>query len=241
MKQNIKTLWKSLADSKSITAANMIEYAILRAMASKSGDKPAVAKHLIRKSFTPITRPMKLANGCEPFHALSRSMNPVTLRRSVISDGKQGWSYEAWNGVPYTIIGVPVLDLLTEDEIVEFNEIYKEITPKRVVRRYSYFFTRQDIFAEYQLVQTAHVALELGNKLTPDQVKDLHFTVCGVPDLEALEAVERVLQSIKAPYEVFKEPDIGNQKTSIGVYPIEEHKRGILKSYGLLRHKNNEE
>jgi hypothetical protein len=231
MTQDITTIWKNRAAQKLNTASDHITYAILRAMMAKGEDKVAIAKHFLRKAFSPITRPTKLANGAQPFAAIYLNHPGMTRYESYKQvDGK-------WTKVPNfrNILGVPANELLSEEEMDQFDAIAKQVSPQALVRRYSYFFTRQDIFDEYQLVQTAHVALELGAKLNAEQVKDLHFTCCGVADVEELEAVERVLESMKVPYITFREPDIGNQKTAIGVYPLEEHKRGLLRSYNLLR------
>lgn len=217
-KELIETTWKAAADQGRNTAAAHAQLCIFRAIAAKDEDKLAVAKHLLRKAFTPVTKTTKLANGRTPFDTVQEQF--------------RGYR---WGGTHKTFLGVPLTDILNEEEEEQYHEIAKALSGGGVVRRYSYFFTRQDIFDEYQLVQTAHAALELGAKLTPEQVKDLHFTCCGVADLHDLEAVERVLQTMKLDYVVFREPDIGNQKTSIGVYPVEEHKRGILRGYNLLR------
>lgn len=214
----ITTLWKTLANSKQITAVNTIQYAILRALFSETRDKVAMAKHLLHKSFTPITKPTKLANGARPYQALDRWINNARI-----------------NGLS-TFAGVPFSEILTPEQIAEFNAIYDECTPEKLVRHYSYFFTRQDLFDEYQLVQTAHAALELGNKLSAEQVRNLHFTCCGVRDREELEGLMGMLTALGIKYEAFYEPDIGNQVTSIALYPIREDKRSpFLKSFNLLR------
>lgn len=230
MKQDIKTLWKNLANAKKNTARHHIQYCVLRAIASKAEDKLAVTKHFLRKSFSPVSNSFKLANGTTPFQVISNNKWALRVVNKI-------WNAETrdWDNKYTDILGVPADELLDEEELKLYIDILSKISSTGLIRNYSYFFTRQDIFEEYQLVQTAHAALELGAKLSPDQVKDLHFTCCGVPDLEALEDVERVLESMKVPYVVFREPDIGNQKTSIGVFPLEEHRRGILRSYPLLR------
>jgi hypothetical protein len=217
MKQDIKTLWTSVSGRNALQHAQLC---ILKAMASKGEDKLAITKHFIRKAFTPITKTSKLANGRTPF--------------DIVQDQFRAYR---WGGMHSTILGEPAEEVLTPEERIQYNEIAKSLSGGGLVRRYSYFFGRQDYFDEYQAVQIAHVALELGNKLTADQIKDLHFTVCGVEDLRALEDVERVLDAMKIPYVTFREPDIGNQKTAIGVYPVEEHKRGLLRNYNLLKFK----
>ena len=104
------------------------------------------------------------------------------------------------------------------------------------MKYYSYFFTRQDLYNEYQLVQTAHVALELGNRLRPDQIENLHFACCGVENLAELKRVQRDLEKLGHEYVVFYEDDI-QEETAIGVYPIAEDERGLLKNERRLRFK----
>lgn len=116
---------------------------------------------------------------------------------------------------------------------------------------YAYFFTRQDLSYEQQLVQTAHVALKLGFNASncvydeatdevPFRGKDLdpsgtYFTVVGVRNLEALEGVARILDKFEYAYEVFREPDMNDDITAIAVYPVAEYNRGPLLAFNLLR------
>jgi hypothetical protein len=106
-----------------------------------------------------------------------------------------------------------------------------------MTKRYVYFFTRQDIFKEYQLVQTAHVAMKLGTKLAKSEDPDnTYFTCVGVRNLEALEAVEKILDQFGFFYEAFIEPDLnGGEKTAIALYPVDEDKRDILLAFNLLK------
>jgi hypothetical protein len=105
------------------------------------------------------------------------------------------------------------------------------------MKRYLYTFTRQDIFKEYQLVQTSHVTYKLGAMLGQDADPDnTYFTCVGVRNLEALEAVEKILKTFEFDYEVFIEPDLnGGEKTSIAVYPIDEDMRDVLMAFNLLK------
>lgn len=218
--QDYVKVWKSLANSKQITARYQAQYCILRAINSKAetlSEKIDVATHLLRRAFPPATNTIKLANGRTPYDTVARyDVNPF-------------WGAN-------TLLGLPREELLTPEQEVIFNDMKKLMNfRKSLPRWYSYFFTRQDIYPEYQLVQTAHAALELGTKLSSDQSKNLHFTCCGVDDLYQLEKVEEMLNTLKHDYVVFREPDIGNTKTAIGVYPIVEHKKGLLKNYKLLQ------
>jgi len=105
------------------------------------------------------------------------------------------------------------------------------------MKRYVYTFTRQDIFKEYQLVQTAHATLKLGFKLGEQEDPDnTYFTCVGVRNLEALEAVAEILKKFGFSYEKFFEPDLnGGEYTALAVYPIDEDKRGVLLAFNLLK------
>jgi len=124
------------------------------------------------------------------------------------------------------------------------------------MKYYAYFFTRQDISPEQQVVQTAHAAFQLGvhsqrviespsksagDDFIPCQVNEqidpteTYFTVIGVRDLGALNAVERILQKFGYRYEKFFEPDLKDGEfTSIAVYPISEFHRDVLMAFNLL-------
>lgn len=104
------------------------------------------------------------------------------------------------------------------------------------MRKYVYFFTRQDISPEQQIVQTAHVALKLGNStLFKDDPDNTYFTVVGVRNLDGINAVIKILTNFGFEFEAFVEPDIGDQITSIATYPIPEDKRDVLMAFNLLK------
>lgn len=105
------------------------------------------------------------------------------------------------------------------------------------MKRYCYFFTRQDMFKEYQLVQTAHAAMKLGFNLNEQEDPDnTYFTCVGVRNLEALEAVEKILTKFGFKYEKFFEPDLNEgEYTALAVYPVDEDKRDVLLAFNLLK------
>lgn len=107
------------------------------------------------------------------------------------------------------------------------------------MKRYVYTFTRQDIFREYQLVQTAHVAMKLGYALGSDVTvnpDNTYFTCVGVRNLEALEAVEKILTKFGFKYEKFFEPDLNEgEYTALAVHPVDEDKRDVLLAFNLLK------
>ena len=104
-------------------------------------------------------------------------------------------------------------------------------------KRYAYFFVRQDIRPEYQLVQTAHVAMKLGFNLNEQEDPDnTYFTCVGVRNLDALFAVEKILAEFEFKYEFFCEPDLnGGELTALAVYPVDEDKRDVLLAFNLLK------
>ena len=110
------------------------------------------------------------------------------------------------------------------------------------MNRYVYFFTRQDISREQQLVQTAHVAYKIGLAQadigTVDgqpNADETYFTVVGVRNLEALNGAQNILKKFSRKHVVFYEPDLNNEMTSIATYPIPEDQRNELLAFNLLR------
>ena len=107
------------------------------------------------------------------------------------------------------------------------------------MKHYSYFFTRQDISPEQQLVQTAHSALCLGVRAKEEGVKiepdTLNFVVVGVRDLAGLLAVQEILEKFDFDYEIFRESHFNDEPTSIAVYPVSEYARGILRAFNTLK------
>lgn len=93
------------------------------------------------------------------------------------------------------------------------------------------------MFKEYQLVQTAHAAMKLGFNLNEQEDPDnTYFTCVGVRNLEALEAIEKILQKFGFKYEKFFEPDLNEgEYTALAVYPVDEEDRGVLLAFNLLK------
>ena len=109
------------------------------------------------------------------------------------------------------------------------------------MKRYVYFFTRQDISPEQQLVQTAHVAYRAGFRACDEDIdidpREVYFIVIGVRDLEALNAISNLLTLLDINYTDFSEPDLNNELTSVATNPINEDKRGVLLAFNLLEFK----
>jgi hypothetical protein len=102
---------------------------------------------------------------------------------------------------------------------------------------HAYFFVRQDISPEQQAVQTAHVALELGNCLTRRETLGLNFVNCGVPDLQGLETIEMYLIQNEVPFVLYRDSHFNNEITAIATFPVASHQRELFKFAKLLRFK----
>ena len=104
------------------------------------------------------------------------------------------------------------------------------------MKRYVYFFTRQDLTPEQQLVQTAHAAFKLGSVMRSSAHPDETYFVCvGVRNLDGLKAIIKILTKFRFGYERFVEPDLnGGELTAVAVHPVDEDKRDVLLSYNLL-------
>ena len=108
------------------------------------------------------------------------------------------------------------------------------------MKKYVYFFTRQDIFKEYQLVQTAHAAMKLGYMAASRDIEidpdNTYFTCIGVRNKDALDAIQKILNVFAFDYEIFHEPDLNDGEiTSVAVYPVDEDKRDVLLAFNLLK------
>ena len=101
-----------------------------------------------------------------------------------------------------------------------FDEVRKEVISGSIDQTWvSYIITRQDMTPEQQLVQTAHATCVLGNALIECSPHELTFVVIGCDDLEALNTWRELLDNQGMVYEIFYEPDMKNQPTSIALYP----------------------
>ena len=73
----------------------------------------------------------------------------------------------------------------------------------------------------------------MGKGADPDNT---YFTCVGVRNLDALNAVAKILDEFSFYYESFIEPDLNNgEMTAIAVYPVDEDKRDVLLAFNLLK------
>lgn len=205
--------WKQKAASKSLTARDFFFRALHKALDSKSENKTEVFRGLLMKYFTPVTNAKKLANGMTPWKTLELTAamqlarwNSTTLLQEEKELIQQVFPNAGWG---------PVADL-------------RDVT-------YVYFFTRQDISYEQQLVQTAHAAAAVRQE-HDFNAHEQHFIVFGVPNEEALlNKYHSLPQEVKIS--TFFEPDMNGEMTSFATAPIRgsyARRKGWFKSDSLL-------
>jgi hypothetical protein len=87
---------------------------------------------------------------------------------------------------------------------------------------YAYFFVRQDISNEQQMVQAAHAAMVLGQNVSPALAEAwrTNFVIFGVPDLATLGERGHYLWTRGVDHYGFYEPDMGGELTAIACRPM---------------------
>jgi len=217
--KDFRQTFKALAQAKQIASWNITKLCIYKAMTAKSDTpKAIIANQLLRESYTPITRKIKLDNGSNPYDAIVNTLQYTSLQLSP--------------------------ELETPEELKQYNDIVTELrkkylpTAETAVRQYVYIFVRQDISPEYQLVQSAHAAAKMGNKTPNGNFDELYFACIGVPDIKGLKVAMDDVHSLGAITYPFYEPDIGNELTAVASSPIYAADRKRLLSYKKLRFSN---
>lgn len=222
----LKTTWKAYVKENDPSAADMAAYQILKAVKSKSNDKFAVAKALIDRAFTPITKESRLNNGHAPYQGAYEAIRCI-LNKYVRSSAFLNQFEETLNELEKEAFVEIHKGLLNE-----FNNGFEKHEPE-----YMFFFVRQDLSPEQQLVQTAHVALVAGQRMfSPEaNTREIYFCVIGVENQEELVRAADLLNDHGISLQGFREPDLGNSLTAICSAPILRHKKGFLSHYKTLK------
>ena len=207
--KDYKSVWKKLVHSGSANRINHLQYCILKAMSAKSNlDKKLILEKIVRKSFTPITNKVKLANGQNRFDGIRYSYN-----------------YDS-------VLNIPFKEFFDNDaEIALFRELRDSITPRRIDVRYAFFFVANDMPAVHKVVQAAHVAYVAGHNVGVSTPENTHFVIFGIDNMQ--EAID-FLDHHQIRYEKFIEPDMDNKITAIatGALPLEYKKK--FRGFNLL-------
>lgn len=70
--KDIRQNWKVLAATQTIKSEDIAALCIYRALVKEQGKEGALSR--LHKSFKPITNPIKLANGADPYFSLKTSL-----------------------------------------------------------------------------------------------------------------------------------------------------------------------
>lgn len=223
--KDYKTLWKTLADTKAITAEHFVQLAIIKAMNSKSNSsKEDIINGLLQKYFTPNTNKNKLANGCGRWNGLKIAIYKI----------HQTAKYHP------EILGIPQNEFFDNStEAQTFYELMEDIRIDKLGRKYVYYFTVQTgLTPEQQGVQAGHALFVLGSTLQKENIKfdpkETYFQWIGVPTEKDLREI--IKKHGRNKLVRFTEPDLGNMLTSIAFYPLLWNKREEFKEYALLTH-----
>ena len=106
---------------------------------------------------------------------------------------------------------------------------------KKRDRFYCYIWVNQR-YADpiYQLVQAAHVAMVIGQKMNPKfNAHKIYYQICKVPEGNSIQHLAGKLVMDGYNVERFYEPDI-DRAIAIGIHPVRADKRKHLKEYQLL-------
>lgn len=234
--KDFKKVFKELARAKQATAADHLEYFILKAISAKSNhSKAQIASEMIKEAFRPVTNKVKLENGMHPHHGLDVAMAEAWIYPVNFEElSKRNLSTR------------PLLECIENDlELKQYQSIIKEIKDSLFAngefldKDYSFFFVRDDIDPSYQAVQAAHAALLLGQHLSKKNINlnDLNFVVCAASS----EQIDKYIpERIKASTEnvelvKFVEPDIGNKVTCIATTPIPYSHKNVFGDFKLLK------
>jgi hypothetical protein len=70
--KDIRQQWKAHAASKKITSQDIAALCIYRSLVKEQGEEGALSR--LKKSFTPVTNPVKLANGASPMFSMRQAL-----------------------------------------------------------------------------------------------------------------------------------------------------------------------
>lgn len=70
--KDIRQQWKALAEKREIKSEDIAALCIYRALVKNEGKEGAILR--LRKSFNPVTNPVKIENGAAPYFSLSTAL-----------------------------------------------------------------------------------------------------------------------------------------------------------------------
>ena len=221
--KNFKEIYRQRAQKNQIKIKDVIVLAAYKALTAKRNtDKLSIFLSILSQSFTPITNPVKLANGQTPHQKLK-----------IMLGGGRIWFSD----------GSATLKQIVEKEVAENAEeilLFSQLFANALDRisdiretQYSYVFVNPGLSASQRIVQTNHAAIELGHELNRQNIsiKDLHLVLCPLTDANEISNLlsENNIANVK-----FQEPDLHNQVTAIATWPVARSRRAVLRKFPLL-------
>jgi hypothetical protein len=103
--------------------------------------------------------------------------------------------------------------------------------------KYTYVFIRRDIPLHAQLVQSAHAALEMGNRIGTVTDEPSFLILLDARDESHLNEIVRYLDDRDINFYMFFEPDYDMGHTSICTEPLSLDRRKHFKKFDLWKHK----
>ncbi len=97
-----------------------------------------------------------------------------------------------------------------------------------------YVIVRRDLSWPQRAVQACHGSIEATKAFLPDDSRHPSLVLCGVKNEQRLKRTAHDLNNAGISYREFREPDIGNQLTSIVTEPL-CYKHEFFKRYRLLQ------
>ena len=98
---------------------------------------------------------------------------------------------------------------------------------------YVYVLIRRDLSQPQQVVQSCHAAIEAAKHFDLDSHPSV--IVCGVKSEQSLNNARKYLDDKGIRYKKFREPDIGDQLTSLATEPVLNGDREHFKKFQLLK------
>lgn len=98
---------------------------------------------------------------------------------------------------------------------------------------YMYLFVRDDLSPSHQIVQTCHAVDAINMRHQSGDIN--HMVLCGAKHEEHLMSIAEHLDEHGIDYEMFNEPDMGNQYTAIATKPLRGAEREPLRVFKLKR------
>ena len=217
--------WKNL--NNKVNAHDIILHCALKAWFAKDSNetnRDEIFRSLISRAFTPITNKTKLANGYVPFSAIRNIfMFYFYGNRKYFGLRKTKFDKEIFESAEIADDFFTWLSKSAKSTYLEDHHKFQR-------RNYTYIFVDQEnVDPIYQLVQAAHVAMVIGQKMDKKfDANNIHYQICKWESGLVDKLVENDIK-----FEKFYESDV-DRVIAIGTHPIPSHKRGWLKDSILL-------